>query len=62
MAYLQSCDKVSFGKDKAKRMVKGIGGKGKEMRAYHCDKCFKWHLTSQTYTKPLYNFEKNYDL
>lgn len=53
-----SCGKASYGLDKAKRMVRGISGKGKEMRYYKCDKCFHYHLTSEVRSKPAYNWTK----
>jgi hypothetical protein len=45
------CEKASYSKDKAKRMVKGISINGKEMRAYQCNICFRWHLTSDVQAK-----------
>ena len=53
-----SCGKAAYGLDKAKRMVRGISGHGKEMRYYKCPNCFMYHLTSETRNKPVYNWSK----
>jgi len=52
------CIKTSFSKEKAKRMLKGIAYNGKMMRAYQCDRCYRWHLTSDVYKgKPFKKYE-----
>ena len=42
------CVKVSFSKDGAHTALRKIIKRGKVMRAYQCEKCFRWHLTSDT--------------
>lgn len=40
------CVKVPFSKEKVGKALRKIMNRGKAMRAYKCDKCFKYHVTS----------------
>lgn len=41
------CEKVAYGnKQKANFAMRRILTEGKRMRVYRCDRCFKFHLTS----------------
>lgn len=46
------CEKTTYhSKHKAREQVAWIGRKGKKMRAYECERCHGWHITSNVDVK-----------
>lgn len=49
-----TCSKTAFSKAVAHRELRRLSYKGKRMRAYVCEKCFKYHLTSKVHSPRAY--------
>ncbi len=46
-SYISMCDKKTFpNRTKAHFALRLITNQGKRLRAYECDRCYKYHLTS----------------
>lgn len=45
------CKKVAFSKHKAHVALRRIQFRSKLMRAYICENCYRWHLTSNVANK-----------
>lgn len=44
----RSCGKNVYSHNQVERMRIALGrGRGKDLRAYECNKCFGWHLTKK---------------
>lgn len=52
------CIKVAFSKEKVGHALRDIQKTGKRMRAYECDRCYRWHLTSDINHEKAYKFIK----